>query len=185
MEGKEDITMTRIRIMILGLTMTAAPPTCRAPGTRAMGLPHMPSTMRLSRLRLAITTALVSLVALASCSKPPLPGDLKISDITIGRMLAPDGTITDESKTNLFWTTDTFYVSVKTEGSAQNVALQARWMGPGGTVAAESTRTISPSGPTITAFEAPPKDGRWPEGDYKVDILVNGTSQGTRDLNAR
>lgn len=177
--------MTRIRIMILGLTMTAASPTCRAPGTRAMGVPYMPSTIRLSHLRLAITTALVLLVALASCSKPSLPGDLKVSGITIGRILASDGTITDESKTNLFWATDTFYVSVETEGSAQNVALQAHWIGPDGTVAAESTKMISPSGTTITAFEAPPKDGRWADGDYKVEILVNGVSQGSKELNAR
>jgi hypothetical protein len=132
-----------------------------------------------------MTAVLVALVATAGCSKPSLPGDLRVAEITIGRILAPDGTVTDESKTNLFWTTDTFYVSVRTEGSAQNVALQARWMGPDGKVAAESTKTISPSGPLVTAFEAPPKDGRWPAGDYKVEILVNGASQGSKDLNTR
>lgn len=146
----------------------------------------MPSTTtRPSRYVLTATVALVSLLTLASCSKPSLPGDLTVSEITIGRVLAPDGSITEESKTTLFWATDTFYVSVKTEGSAQNVALQARWTGPDGKVAAESTKTISPSGALITALEAPPKDGRWADGDYKVEILINGVSQGTKDLNAR
>ena len=138
-----------------------------------------------SRSSLTVTAALLLLLASASCSKPPLPGDLKVSDITTGRILAPDGAITDEAKTNLFWTTDTFYVSVKTDGAAQNIALQARWIGPDGKVAADSTKTISPNGPTITSFEAPPRDGRWPEGDYKVEILLNGNSQGSKDLNAR
>jgi hypothetical protein len=130
---------------------------------------------------------LLALFALAACSKPPMPGDLQIADITTGRSLAPDGTIVEDARTHMFWTTDTFYVSVKTEGSAQNVTMQARWTGPEG-ASAESSKTISPSGTTVTAFEASPaknKDGRWPAGDYKLEILVNGTPQGSRDLNAR
>lgn len=133
----------------------------------------------------ALSVALALLVT--ACSKPPMPGDLKIVDITTGRSLAPDGTIVEDTRTNMYWTTDTFYVSVKTEGSAQNVVMKARWSGPEG-AKAEATKTISPTGPTITAFEAPPphdKDGRWPAGDYKVEIVVNDGVQGTRDLNAR
>jgi hypothetical protein len=146
----------------------------------------MPSTTtRPNGYVLTATVALLSVLTLASCSKPSLPGDLTVSEITTGRILAPDGSITEESKTNLFWATDTFYVSVKTEGSTQNAALQARWTGPDGKVAAESTKTISPSGAMISALEAPPKDGHWAEGDYKVEILVNGVSQGSKDLNAR
>jgi hypothetical protein len=130
---------------------------------------------------------LLLLALVAACSKPSLPGDLQIADVTTGRALAPDGSIVEDTRTGMFWTTDTFYVSVKTEGAAQNVTMQARWTGPEGATA-EQTKTISPSGTTITAFEAPPKDmkdGRWPAGDYKVEILVNGTSQATRDLNTR
>lgn len=164
-------------------------PTCRAAGSRAMGLPHMaPTTTRAFRHSLTISATLVLLLVQTGCSKPSLPGDLgdlKVSAIITGRTLAPDGTVTEDSQTNLFWTTDTFYVSVKTDGSAQNVAVQARWTGPNSEVAADSTKTISPSGPTITTFEAAPKDGRWPAGDYKVEILVNGASQGSKDLNAR
>jgi hypothetical protein len=129
---------------------------------------------------------LLALVA-AGCSKPAMPGDLQIADITTGRTLAPDGSIVEDARTNMYWTTDTFYVSVKTEGSAQNVVMKARWSGPEG-AKAESTKTISPTGTTITAFEAaPPQDkgGRWPAGDYKVEILVNDGVQGSRDLNAR
>jgi hypothetical protein len=133
----------------------------------------------------AVALALLAvLVAVGGCSKP-LPGDLKVGEITTGRILGDDGTITDESKTNLFWTTDAFYVQVATEGSAQNVPVTARWTGPDGKVAAEVTKTISPNGPTVTAFEAKHKDGRWPAGDYKAEILVNGSSVGSKDINAR
>lgn len=141
----------------------------------------MRSTTRL----LQFTAVLLALLAPTGCSKPPLPGDLVVGEITTGRILAPDGSITEESRTTSFWTTDTFYVSVQTQGAAQNIALQARWTGPDGKVAAEATKTISPSGTTITALEAPPKDGRWPEGAFKVEILVNGASQGTRELTTR
>jgi hypothetical protein len=136
----------------------------------------------------AAVTLLAIVLLCASCtSSPPLPGDLKVGEITTGRILGPDGTITEESRTNLFWTTDTFYVSVATDGSAQNVPVAARWTGPDGKIAAEVAKTISPSGPTTTSFQAPPpaKDGRWPAGDYKVEILVNGASQGSKDINAR
>lgn len=150
-----------------------------------MGRPHMSSTTTRLRHSLTVTAALVLLLMQGSCSKPSLPGDLTVGEITTGRSLAPDGSISEDSRTNSFWTTDTFYVSVQTTGSAQNIALQARWTGPDGKVAADSTKTISPTGPALTAFEAPPKDGRWAEGDYKVEILVNGLSQGTKDLIAR
>jgi hypothetical protein len=142
-----------------------------------MGRPHMRSRATL------IVAVLLCVTALVSCSKP-LPGNLEVTDITTGRILQPDGTLLAESKTNSFWVTDAFYVTVTTEGTAENVTLQARWTGPDGKVVAEASKTISPSGTTTTALEAPvPKDGgRWVAGDHKVEILVNGSSQGTRDL---
>ena len=135
----------------------------------------------------SVAVVLCALLAAAGCSKSsaPLPGDLTVGEITTGRTLADDGSITEDSRTNSFWTTDTFHVSVATQGHAENVALQARWTGPDGKVAAEATKTISPSGAAVTALSAEPKDGRWAEGDYKVEVLVNGSSQGTRDLVAR
>jgi hypothetical protein len=142
-------------------------------------------SFRVARGRTAVALALLAILALAAGCSKPLPGDLKVGEITTGRILGADGTITDESKTNLFWTTDAFYIQVATEGSAQNVPLTARWTGPDGKVAAEVTKTVSPSGPTVTAFEAKPKDGRWPAGDYKAEILVAGSSVGSKDINAR
>jgi len=131
---------------------------------------------------------LLGLLAVASCSKVALPGSLKVTDITTGRELGADGNLRDDARTMNFWTSDTFYVAVQTEGSADNVTLQARWTGPDGTVAGEASKTISPKGATTTLLQAAPpkaKDDRWPAGDYKLEVLVNGTSQGTRDLNVR
>jgi len=130
---------------------------------------------------------LLAMLATVTCTSTPapLPGNLSVTEITTGRTLAPDGSITEDSRTNSFWTTDTFHVAVETDGTAENITLTARWTGPDGKVAAEDTKTISPTGKTITALSAEPKDGRWAEGDYKVEILVNGGSQGTRDLVTR
>jgi len=139
------------------------------------------------RPRIALTGAvLVVLAALAGCNKPASPpGDVAVADVVLGRALAPDGTIAEDARTNHFWTTDTFYASVTLEGTAADVTLAARWTGPDG-AAAESSKSVSPRGTTQVAFEAPPpQDGRWPEGDYRVEILINGASQATRDLNAR
>jgi len=132
-------------------------------------------------VRTLIVTVAVTLMA-ASCTKP-LPGDLSVTEVTTGRSLAPDGTIVEDTKTNSFWTTDTFYASVKTQGAANNVAITGRWTGPDGKVVAEVSKTVSPSGDTVTGLEAPPKEGeRWAAGDYKLEVLVNGTSTDSKDL---
>ncbi len=109
---------------------------------------------------------------------------MKVGEITLGRELASDGTIVPEARTNLFWTTDTFYVSVATTGSAPSATLKARWLDSEGTVVSESEKTVNPHGSLATAFQASPPD-RWPAGDYKVEVLLNGVPAGTRDLNAR
>jgi hypothetical protein len=137
---------------------------------------------------LAVTMLLAAGLGLSSCSKPAAPGDLKVGEITTGRALAADGSIVEDARTMMFWNNDTIYVSVVTDGSAENVTLAARWTGPDGKVAAESKKTLSPKGTTITGFEAPPpkdKESGWPDGDYKIEILVNGVAHGSRDVNAR
>ena len=131
--------------------------------------------------------AVVSLVVMLGCAKPPPPSGVEVKDIAVGRSLAADDTIEEGTQTALFWTTDPFLVSVTLvgEGTAADLTMQARWTGPDGNVAAEVTKSVTPRGTTVTAFEAPPPDGRWPAGDYTVEILINGNSQGTKELNAR
>ena len=112
-------------------------------------------------------------------------GDVKVGTITLGRAIAPDGMIVPDSATSLFWTTDTFYASVATSGSAPSATLKARWVNSDGAVVSESEKTLSPQGPMVTAFQASPPSDRWPAGDYKVEVFLNGVSVATRDLNAR
>jgi hypothetical protein len=132
---------------------------------------------------------LVLASALAGCShgSPPAgsPGDAHVTEITLGRALGPDGMIAEESRTNSFWTTDKFYVAVTTDGSVPGATVKARWTFSDGSAAGEDTKTIEASGPAVVLLQATGPEGRWKEGDYKVEIFVNDVSAGTKDLVAR
>lgn len=151
----------------------------------------------LSSNRRHLAAAVLVVACLSGCSQTPSGnGKVNVTDINVGRALAQDDTIAEDARTASFWTTDTFYVSVQAEpvaaataapgGAAPSATLKARWTGPDGAVAAESDeKTISPTGPMAVAFQASKQPERWTPGDYKVEILVDGVSVGSRDLNAR
>ena len=133
----------------------------------------------------AVVVVYVSALALLGCAGPaaPPPGTqsvLTVADIDVGRSVATDKTIAD--KTDTFRPGDTFYVAVKTVGSAPTATLAANWSYQDGQRVSEGTQTIAPSGPAVTEFHVSrpsgPGDG-WPTGDYKVEIVLNGVSAGT------
>ncbi len=114
------------------------------------------------------------------------PGEAHVSDITLGRSLGPDGTIAEDSRTNSYWTTDKFYVEVKTDGSVPGATVKARWTYSDGAVVGEDTKTVDASAaPLLLQATAQSPDGRWKAGDYKLEIIVNNVSAGTRDLTTR
>lgn len=125
----------------------------------------------------------ISALVLLGCSgaAAPPPGTqsaLTVADIDVGRSVATDKTIIDQTET--FGAGDTFYVSVKTVGSSPSATLAAHWT-YGDQRVTESTQTIAPSGPGVTEFHASRPTGPgagWPTGDYKVEILLNGVSAG-------
>jgi hypothetical protein len=121
-------------------------------------------------------------VAVVGCksSKPAASAGVKVVDIDVGRSVAPDKTIAD--KTDSFVPNDTFYVSVKTDGSGPNATLTARWTYEDGQVVDESRQDIVASGGTaVTEFHVSKPDG-WPAGEYKVEVLLNGTPAGSKDF---
>lgn len=135
-----------------------------------------------SSLRAA--AVLLPLLAAIACSRPAASppatvSALKVVDIEVGRSVAADKTIADKTKS--FSPADTIYVAVKTEGSAPNATLAARWSYGDGQRVDESTQTIAPSGPAVTEFHVAKPDG-WPAGDYKVEIFLNGASAGTESF---
>jgi hypothetical protein len=137
---------------------------------------------------LSTVVVVVSALALLGCSgsaaRPPATQSaLTVADIDVGRSVATDKTIAD--KTDTFRPGDTFYVAVKTVGSAPTATLVAHWSYGDGQRINEATQTIAPSGPAVTEFHVSrpngPGDG-WPTGDYKVEIVLNGVSAGTESF---
>ena len=139
--------------------------------------------------------ALFSLAVLAGCASPPppppasteaaAPSDLRVTDIDVGRSVAPDRTITDETST--FRPADNFYVAVTTEGSAASAKVEAVWTYENQRVS-ESEQTIQPAGPAVVTFQLPKPEGpeaAWPSGKYQVKILLNGVLAASQTFEVR
>jgi hypothetical protein len=128
-----------------------------------------------------VPVSLLLAVAPFGCSaKPAAQTGVKVTQIDVGRSIAADKTIAE--KTDSFRPADTFYLSVKTDGSGPSATLTARWTYQDGQVVDESRQNIAPTGSTtVTEFHLSKPDG-WPAGGYKVDVLLNGISAGTREF---
>lgn len=109
---------------------------------------------------------------------------LRVTDAELGRAIGADSRITDAGDTDDFAATDTIYVSVATEGTGTGSTLTARWTFEDGQVVDETSRTISPTGPTVTEFHIS-MDGGMPAGTYTVEILLNGQSVEREDFEVR
>lgn len=137
-----------------------------------------------SRMWLA-PLALVLAVALAGCAQkaaeevppeatPPTP--FRVTGVLIGKAVRPDMTVA--AVMNTFGVRDTIYASVATEGASSGVTLKARWLSEDGSLMNESSQTIAPSGPSVTAFHVS-MDKPWPRGKYMVEIWADTTAADT------
>ena len=111
------------------------------------------------------------LLVAAACADPPLA----LANIQVGRSLNPDRSIA--SITTLFKPNETIYVSVQTTGSAPGT-IGVKWMYRG-QVVDEPVKQVDFDGPDSTEFHIQ-NAARFPEGDYSVDIFINGVQVGTR-----
>lgn len=142
---------------------------------------------------------LVVAVALAACGKkepppPPaapapveapapvaVPAGVALSAVSLGKAVGADKKVS--AATEVFAKGDTIHASIDTTG-AGSATVVAKWSytKDGKTAAVkEETATITPTGPATTEFHISKPDG-WPLGDYKVEILVNGTSAATKSF---
>ena len=137
--------------------------------------------MRTNQYALALASLVVFVVPFGcTAPKPAVQTGVKVTQIDVGRSVTGDKTIAD--KTDSFQPADTFYVSVKTDGTAPSATLTARWTYQDGQVVDESTQSIAPTaGAAATEFHLAKPDG-WPAGTYKVEVLLNGASAGTREF---
>ena len=157
--------------------------------------------MRTTARAASLATALVFSVAIAACKKNN-EGEIvdttaagmqtatvtvdttpiKVSDIQVGKAIGSDKKIANQTTT--FGVRDTMYVSVITDGAAKNAKITTKWTSNGKTVK-EDSQTISPTGgTTVTEFHVEKKTA-WPAGKYRVEVMLNGVSAGTKDLEVK
>lgn len=122
----------------------------------------------------------------AAAPTPPPPPPLAVAGITLGKHIDASNQIAAPETT--FGTRDTIYAAVATTGAGNAATLQAKWTyqkaGGGETPVNESSLTISPTGPVSSEFHIA-KASAWPRGKYKVEVLLNGTSAGSKEFEVK
>ena len=125
----------------------------------------------------------------AACNKPAstngtstTTASVKVTDVTLGRAIGGDKSITD--KTDDFHPNDTIYASVATDGFAANAALRAKWTYEDGQVVDDSTRNVATNTRERTEFHIAKPNGL-PAGKYQVEIFLNGTSAETKKFEVK
>jgi hypothetical protein len=158
--------------------------------------------MRTTKRAVTVASALLFAVALAACNKKNDAtvtdttslgtttstvaldtAPIRVSDIQVGKGVGSDKKIGDQ--TTSFGVRDTMYVAVITSGTARDAKLSTKWTYNDRQVIDETSQTISPSGgETATEFHVTKKTA-WPKGKYKVEVMLNGVSAGTKDLEVK
>ena len=113
----------------------------------------------------------LGVIAMGACSDAPL----QLANIQTGRSLNPDRSIA--SITTRFKPSETIYVSVQTTGEAPG-SIGVKWMYQG-RVVDEPVKQVDYDGPASTEFHMQ-NSGGFPEGDYSVEIFINGQQVGSR-----
>src|SRR5947207_975855 len=106
----------------------------------------------------------------------------RVSDIQVGKSVGADKKVANQTTT--FGVRDTMLVAVVTDGAGNDAKLATKWTYNGKTVK-EDSQTISPTGgTTVTNFQIDKKTA-WPKGKYTVEVMLNGTSAGTKDIEVK
>ncbi|WP_372183756.1 hypothetical protein [Xanthomonas axonopodis] len=97
-----------------------------------------------------------------------------VSSVAVGTQAAADKTVTPATSVG---SKDTIIVSVKTDGSASNVAVSAKLTYQDGQVAGEQNATLNTTGAETTNLSFSKPDG-WPAGTYTAQVMVDGKPAG-------
>ena len=124
-------------------------------------------------------------VAQACAVGPPAEqGDARkvsVSVLEVGRGVGADKRI--DRPTESFFPDDPVYVSVTTRGKGR-VSLGARFFLEDGKLVYEDMQHIVPDGPAVSEFHVRNPAG-WPTGTHRVEILLDGHSQGSRTFTVK
>ncbi len=131
--------------------------------------------------RVSSVVVVCAALVVAACGSKPAPAGVTVSGIEVGRSLSVDKRVAEPTDT--FTPADTMYASVATTGSG-TATLRAVWTYDGGQIVNESSQSISPTGPSHTEFHVSNPNG-WPTGRYRLEVSLNGTSVGTKQVEVR
>ena len=114
----------------------------------------------------------------------PAPAAIHVTEIDVGKGLNTDKTVKD--KTENFGVRDTIYVAVKTEGaSTAGSKLTATWTFQDGQMI-NSTSTDIPPAAAAARYEFHIQKGTaWPKGNYKVEVILDSASAGSKDFSIK
>lgn len=113
-------------------------------------------------------------------TESPSTAALRVTQVETGKGLNADKTLKDN--TDDFGVRDTVYVRVTTDGMSSGSTLSAKWTFQDGQTVEEKSQQISPTGGVTNHEFHIQKATAWPKGDYKVEIMLDGTSAGTKDF---
>ena len=115
---------------------------------------------------------------------PPATAGVTVAAVNLGNAIGANKKVTQAADS--FGKKDTIYASVDTAGTG-NATLKAKWTyrkGGQESVVKEDTQTIVATGPATSEFHVSKPDG-WPQGDYQVEISVDGKPAGTKSFSVK
>lgn len=119
--------------------------------------------------------AVVIAMAAAACSQP-----ITVETIQLGRSLNVDQSIASQATT--FKPNETVYVSALNSARGHGT-ISVKWY-YGSQMLSERSKQVKFQGAGATEFNISSATG-FPEGDYSVEVFVDGTSVGKRTFNVR
>lgn len=126
--------------------------------------------------RIGRVAALALAAAVTTACSPPITVDT----IQLGRSLNADQSVA--SQTTTFKPNETVYVSALNNARGRGT-VKVRWM-MGTQLLSEREKTVKFAGAGATEFNISSAGG-FPEGDYSVEVFVDGVSVGTRKFDVR
>jgi len=125
----------------------------------------------------ALCTALILVVAASAVAGCRPGGPIRIASVQLGRALNTDNSV--GAHTTQFKPNDTFYVAILTEEPGAST-LTVQWR-LNGQLVSESSKDVSYMRPAATEFHLQ-NSGGFPAGQYRVDVLVDGTLAESREF---
>lgn len=146
--------------------------------------------------RMPLFAALASVLVLAACNRdtpapatppaapapapepaPAPPAPAAVTSVELGNAIDAENRVAMPASE--FSTTDTIHASVATDGGSA-ARLTARWTYGEESQLVRSTDADVLAGPQVVAFDIQHPEG-WPVGNYRLEVMLDGTVVETRE----